>query len=192
METINININFGGFYDSIHSDNIDWYIDQEYAYYLEWVDEKTIHRVQMTQDQWNDDVLYSDTKKSYCESYVDRLNKKLDLDLKYIGLDSPKYYNFTTDKIIAKIDMQFAVNNLLPITYDKNFLNWANPFLKSRDGFRSFYNGIEDLIIKAMDNDTEFEILMGLIVDWLIDYHCINEEIYDLEYDLYFNEFTTT
>ena len=171
MRTIEINIDFGGFYNSIHSDNIDWKIESE---------------------EWNfDTVLWSETQKSYCESYIDRLNNKLDLELKYIGLDSPKYYNFTTDKIIAQIDRQFAVNKLLPLTYDKNFLNWANPLLKSRDGFRSFYDGIADLIKKSMDNDTEFEILMGMVVDWLIDDHCINEEIYDLEYELYFKEFIT-
>ena len=162
MRTIEINIDFGGFYNSIHSDNIDWKIESE---------------------EWNfDTVLWLETQKSYCESYIDRLNNKLDLELKYIGLDSPKYYNFTTDKIIAQIDRQFAVNKLLPLTYDKNFLNWANPLLKSRDGFRSFYDGIADLIKKSMDNDTEFEILMAMVVDWLIDDHCINEEIYDLEY----------
>ena len=164
MRTIEINIDFGGFYNSIHSDNIDWKIESE---------------------EWNfDTVLWSETQKSYCESYIDRLNNKLDLELKYIGLDSPKYYNFTTDKIIAQIDRQFAVNKLLPLTYDKNFLNWANPLLKSRDGFRSFYDGIADLIKKSMDNDTEFEILMAMVVDWLIDDHCINEEIYDLEYEI--------
>jgi len=171
MRTIEINIDFGGFYNSIHSDNIDWKIESE---------------------EWNfDTVLWLETQKSYCESYIDRLNNKLDLELKYIGLDSPKYYNFTTDKIIAQIDRQFAVNKLLPMLYDKNFLNWANPLLKSRDGFRSFYDGIADLIKKSMDNDTEFEILMGMVVDWLIDDHCINEEIYDLEYELYFKEFIT-
>ena len=164
MRTIEINIDFGGFYNSIHSDNIDWKIESE---------------------EWNfDTVLWLETQKSYCESYIDRLNNKLDLELKYIGLDSPKYYNFTTDKIIAQIDRQFAVNKLLPLTYDKNFLNWANPLLKSRDGFRSFYDGIADLIKKSMDNDTEFEILMAMVVDWLIDDHCINEEIYDLEYEI--------
>ena len=171
MRTIKINIDFGGFYNSIHSDNIDWKIESEECNF--------------------DTVLWLETSKSYCESYIDRLNNKLDLELKYVGLDSPKYYNFTTDKIIAQIDKQFAVNKLLPLTYDQNFLNWANPLLKSRDGFRSFYDGIADLIKISMDNDTEFEILMAMVVDWLIDDHCINEEIYDLEYELYFKEFIT-
>jgi len=184
---IEINIDFGGFYHSVHSDNIDWKIDQDYEWYLDQNDDNT----HINHDKFYDKILWKKTHESYCENYIDMLNNECDLDLKYIGLDSPKYYNYTTDRIIAKIDRQLAVNKLLPITYDKNFLIWANPFLTSRDGFASFYDGIEGLIKKSMDNETDFEILIGTVVDWLIHDHCINENIYDLEYELYCKELIT-
>ena len=184
---IEINIDFGGFYHSVHSDNIDCRIEQDYENSLDQNDDNT----HINHDKFYDKILWKKTHESYCENYIDMLNDECDLDLKYIGVDSPTSYNYTTDKIIAKIDRQMAVNKLLPITYDKNFLNWANPFFTSRDGFASFYDGIEGLIKKSMDNEMDFEILIGRVVDWLIHDHCINENIYDLEYELYCKELIT-
>jgi hypothetical protein len=60
----------------------------------------------------------------------------------YEGLSSPKYYNYSTDKLMAKI----TYNNY-SLIYGKyiindNFVNYVNEASKSRDGFSSFYEGI--------------------------------------------------
>ena len=77
-------IDFGGFYHSIHSDEIN-------------------HRIESFEID-EDNVNYKETCNSYCIEFIDSINDMLELNLKFIKIDSPKFYNFTTDKIEAEIN----------------------------------------------------------------------------------------
>jgi len=77
-------IDFGGFYHSIHSDEIE-------------------HRIESFEID-EDNVNYKETCNSYCIEFIDSINDMLELNLKFIKIDSPKFYNFTTDKIEAEIN----------------------------------------------------------------------------------------
>ena len=88
---IKTNINFGGFYNSIHSDIIDIYIeDMKY--------------------NW-EDVNYKATYKNYSESYIKVLNNILDTNLIFKALNSPKFYNYSTDVI----NVELSKNPLLAL-----------------------------------------------------------------------------
>lgn len=179
---IEIEINFGGFYESVHSTIIENRIGME----LEWENDINDTDDDITEEAWFEMVDFKETHKSYCSEYVYALNNEFDLDLEFKRIKSPRFYNFTTDKIVAEIDRQQAVNRLLPLTYDKDFIEWANPLLTSSDGFHSFYNGIDDLIKRAMDDETDFEILIGLTIDYLIQSQDFNECGWELEYEIYY------
>ena len=84
QELQNFEIHFEGFYDSEHSDNIDLKIEY---FELDF-----------------DNINWKETHINYSKEYVKALNDMLDLDLKFVSLNSPSYYNYETDKIEVSIN----------------------------------------------------------------------------------------
>ena len=84
-----IQIEFGGFY----------------GYHDEYIESRI--------EQFNDGVIYENdcydidnidwqkTFKNYAENWLWRFNTMSGLGLGFAGLDSPKYYNYRTDRIVA-------------------------------------------------------------------------------------------
>ena len=153
MGKIKFNLEFGGFYNSPHEnvindairnlfqDDIDFdsfYDSDEY----ESIDWKSVHT-------------------QYCKIYIDILNHELDLNLKFVKLNSPRFYNFETDKIEAEISGKEF--NKLKSEYlnSKEFIDYVNESSKSYDGFISFYNGIE--AVKEED-----EILLNYMFNYIL------------------------
>ncbi len=159
IETLNKTrflIDFGGFYHSIHSDEIDYRIKN-----FE-IDE--------------DNVNYKETCNSYCNEFIDSLNDMLELNLKFIKIDSPKFYNFRTDKIEAEINENDF--NKLKDTYlnSREFIDYVNESSKSRDGFTSFYNGFNEVI--KVD-----EIFLQYMFDYILKEYSDDIENYIHEMD---------
>ena len=129
-----------------------------------------------------DDVNWRRTFVHYSVAWVHRFTDMTGIELFFIGLDSPRYYNYRTDNIMAKVLPDVAQHL---ITYINNeFKEWANPQLTSCSGFHSFYNGIDDLIERAKKDADEMAILLGMICNYLIEVMEVNEDIYELEYDI--------
>lgn len=162
-----VDIEFGGFYHSVHTDQIDQRIDL-----MRYDFEK---------------VNYKKTFLNYAKAYVDRLNNLLDLELVFAFLDSPKYYNYRTDRIVVGVAAD-DVETLEKIILTEEFIAWADPQLQSRDGFASFYDGVTDLILRAMHDERDQVILMGMVLSYLVVEEEINEDIYDLEYEIEIND----
>ena len=123
---IKTNIAFGGFYNSYHESNIDKMIE---AYEYDW-----------------ENVNYTDTHNSYIDDYVNKLSMfisseyKIDIDFKNIKLNSPKYYNYSTDTIDCEIDSKQAIQLNQVLSKDNDFLSYLKDHTKSYDGYMSFYN----------------------------------------------------
>lgn len=115
-------IEFGGFYDSWHSDAIDNKIESEI---------KDIE----------DDIDWEKTHELYARNYLEVLSRELGMKLKYISLWKPKYYNFETDEICAEITVAQYKKIREEIFRDVDIINWIEEASKSRDGFTSFYSG---------------------------------------------------
>jgi hypothetical protein len=168
-------IDFGGFYESIHSYRIGDRIEMD----LDWHPDFQCDEI--------GSVNWRETFIDYSKEYVYRLNQELDLNLSFVDLHSPKYYNYTTDKIIAKVNEEDK-KTLSRYIYDSDFLEWANPRLTSRSGFHSFYNGVKGLLEMAQHYEKDQEVLIGLVIDWLITKEEINDNIFDLEIEIIYNE----
>lgn len=173
-------IDFGGFYESIHSQSIDWRIETDQEYYLENIEEAT--------NDIFDSVDWKATHFNYGQAYVDMINNELDLDLRFNGINSPKYYNFTTDKIKAYLSRENQVNLYNEYSYKNEFIEWAKPHFTARDGYIPYYESLDALILLAMDNDRDMEVLIGTIIDWLIEYNKLNDDIYDLDYEVQYTK----
>lgn len=157
-----IQIEFGGFY-GYHDEYIDWIID-DYGIDFDNVDIKA-------------------TSKDYAENWLHRFNMFCHLSLEFVGIDSPKYYNYRTDRIIAKINDK-DIECLMECVDYVEFCEYANPRLTSYDGFISFYNGLDDLVERSKNDDDDKAILLGMVCDYLIEVNEVNEYIYELEYDI--------
>ena len=149
-------IDFGGFYHSIHSDILDIQID-----YFE-IDE--------------DNVNYKETCNSYCNEFIDSLNDMLELNLKFIKIDSPKFYNFRTDKIEAEIN-ENDFNKLKDIYLSsQEFIDYIDMNSKSRSGFISFYNGFDEVI-------KEDEVLLQYMFNYILKEYADEIDNYISEMD---------
>lgn len=134
-------IDFGGFYDSIHTEYIDRHIEDLNVNW-EYVD-------------------YKKTYENYAKCFVDYINFSLNQKLNYVELDSPKYYNFRNDKIIVSINEIDKYNLIQQYRNDDQFVEWVNEASASRDGFTSFCSGIDNLI-------NEQELLLEYIFTYIL------------------------
>ena len=135
-EPVKTTINFGGFYNSIHDDNIEWACESyftdddgncDWDIILDSVDFKKIRGV------------YIDL---YCDLFSDWLKENYNLAIKFknISLSSPREYNFETDKILCDIN-QVENESLINAMYAKPaFLDWLKDRAKSKSGYISFYD----------------------------------------------------
>jgi len=156
-----IQIDFGGFYH-YHDEYIDGKCDM---YSID-----------------TDKIDWGKTFVQYSVAWLHRFTDKTGIELFFAGLDSPRYYNYTTDKIKANVVPD--VSNQLLTYINDDFKEWANPQLVSRSGFMSFYNGVDDLIERANDDDDDKSILLGMVCNYLMELMEVNDDIYDLEYDI--------
>jgi len=163
---IKTTIEFGGFYESIHSDNIENLIEAyEYDYdNIDW-------------DKTHDDYI-----KDYCYVLSSFILEEydLDIDFKNISLYSPRFYNYETDTIDCEINNQ-QVNRLNEIFLkDNDFIEYLKERTKSVSGYMSFYT-----YNQAIDNKDD------ILIAYVLEYICNN--IYDynnmtaVEFEIFIN-----
>lgn len=134
--TMNVLLNFGGFYHTEHSESVDSKIE---LFGLDW-----------------EKVDYKKTYIEYSKALISEFSECSDLELNFVGLDSPKFYNFTTDKIEVEIS-ENDIKTLEAYIENEDFKRYADPF----------FNGIADLIQRAKTDETDNEILFGMVLDYI-------------------------
>jgi len=132
---VEFNINFGGFYESIHSHIIDTaianYFDCDDIYD---VDENLIDQVDIKAMQ--DD---------YAQQWLELYKEVIPFGVGFVRIDSPDYYNFETDKITARISEK-KVDDLINTLQDNwEFVEWLDENSQSYDGFHSWYVGFDQV-----------------------------------------------
>jgi hypothetical protein len=159
MEDIKFYIPFEGFYYSVYEGMLEDVINNEiqdgYMKNDDNVNYKIIFEA-MAQSIFYDiiEIFIDETFGSIGDEFCS--NKII-----YEGLSSPKYYNYSTDKLIAVISYnnysliygKYIINN--------NFINYVNEYSKSRDGFASFYEGINQV-------SSEPEIFLEYLFQWFV------------------------
>jgi len=165
---INTQIEFGGFYNSIHSDNIDFFIDNEVEY-----------------ENLNiDKIDYKKTYQNYINDYVNELENyilheyNIEIDFKNISLDSPKYYNYSTDVIKTNVSFTQILNLNNKLLQLDQFNKYLKDHTKSYDGFMSFYT--YDDAKSNKDN---------ILIQYVLRYICddLNNNL-DVEIDIFLND----
>lgn len=129
-------IPFDGFYESIHSADIDDSLESyvlgdsngepreklnEYFYSKNCIDWQQVH---------------VDYAKEYAEGFAQKLSLK---SLEFASLESPKFYNFETDRIFCSIDLK-EVKEIFSKIDKELLIEKIKDKFTSRDGFHSFYS----------------------------------------------------
>lgn len=152
-DTLIINLPFDGFYGSIYSGEIDSHEERECEYMAERDGEEGIApelRLEAHEyaEMLTQCVDYDDLHRRIAEAYVDAFDSwawsdlDLQLGLKFESMDSPREYNFHTDRVYARISLD-KVRELFAIS-EADGHNQLRSVLKERhtsyDGFHSYYS----------------------------------------------------
>lgn len=174
----NFNIKFEGFYNSIHSVEIDYQLE---SYYTDEDGDEDGDEIEPP-DNIDYQLLYSEYAKLYTQAFNQVVNSELGIKIKivYKSLWSPREYNFVTDSIDAKLsDPDFNIL-MIRMMSTPEFIKYVNEASKSRNGFSSCYTGIEE--VSADD-----EILSQYIGMYLIEMYgdeineCLRDDFYSYE-----------
>jgi hypothetical protein len=126
-------IPFSGFYESIHSDNIDDVEERLCSDDHGEVDSTAAHELYMACD-------YRKVFLHYAQEYAHDFAIFSEVpSLKFVALDSPREYNFRTDEIICEIS-EADVLKMFDTTPREELVDCATARHTSRDGFSSFYD----------------------------------------------------
>jgi hypothetical protein len=141
MSNIKFYIPFGGFYNSIYDSIIDDILENEIE--EGYLTEKQVDKINYTN-------LHLKLSEHIFDEILEIFNDEFDLFtsndyITFDGISSPKYYNYTTDKIKAITNPKIYLTLLNRFGNDNDFVNYVNEASKSRDGFASFYEGINEV-----------------------------------------------
>lgn len=142
-------VNFGGFYNSIH----DAQIENQFEAYEDNIDTGA--------NEDNRD--YTKTQVHYSKEYLKKMeqflfNEKIEVKFKFVRIESPREYNFRTDKIVVNIlkKYQKSIINFVNNKFAVELIELVREQTTARDGYRPFYtfddiykHNINDLLLEA-------------------------------------------
>ena len=156
---------FCGLYESIlYNSDTDYYLAQYLA------DEDTPDKVEVDYD-------FSEFKQVAGEACVESLEKELyshDVitNMDYVGMSSPRYYNYDTDRVLIDIDYNFiALVKYCRHTNKDKFNQYLKDNYTSYSGFISFVeNSVEGFFKKDWFNSHK-----NMAVQVMIEFYLTNE-----------------
>lgn len=155
MSTIKFYIPFEGFYNSIYDSMVDDIVESE-------IEEDYM----LNDDEIDYRLIFKEMSRSIFDDIIELFNDEFDLFssndyITYDGLYSPKYYNYGTDKIEAVCEDGVYFTLLNKFKDDNDFIEYVNKASKSRDGFTSFYEGINEV-------SKEPSIFLEYLFQWFV------------------------
>jgi hypothetical protein len=125
-------IPFSGFYCTLHESALDDAIEQMFSTDGCVVNNGLADRAQF-------ECSWGDVRKAYAKEYAEQFSREFDIPLEFDSMESPKYYNFTTDRIFCRVPLEVCIRleSELP---DNALADQARDMFTSRDGFSSFYS----------------------------------------------------
>ena len=155
MNKLESTIPFCGFYESFISADIEYQMGQQIEwdcdiYDLNESEEEILYNNYLSV---NTSYFYNQIAEDYTNLYIDALNERLkgfSLKANYKCFESPREYNFKTDRIFIEIEENHAVDFIkyLVKNYKKELEKKIQDMFTSRSGFISFYKNSIDLWTK--------------------------------------------
>lgn len=154
METKNILIPFVGFYESIASEKAEDIAFHDYITEKDikenpetgWLDKPEDMTEAEQEDFWDNyyPAKIKEIREQVAKDYIEHLGKELGLKLTFESISSPRYYNFTTDRLFVDVDSNELIH-LYNLVDQKILAEMIKERHTSRPGFDSYYeNDIND------------------------------------------------
>jgi hypothetical protein len=179
---------FAGFYDSIFTP----YFEEDVCYdddLNEWVRDNI---------EYDYKEYESNVARHYIYAVEDALKEYLpSFRAEYKEVDSPQYYNFTTDRVVGVCNLE-EIREEIKAYINKNFdafRKWIKDNHSSYDGFISYYsNNVYDWDLDGDLDHNELMSIFGFILtnEKVIGYDCdwdLNHRVYE---DVYCNWYIDT
>tara|TARA_R110001606_G_scaffold238925_1_gene386926 strand:+ start:88 stop:693 length:606 start_codon:yes stop_codon:yes gene_type:complete len=167
---------FTGFYGTLFGDISDNKMEQDIEYYLDEFN------VDLDCDDFDFKSINLEVSKEACNGVQTMIKEYLDIDskIKFVALDSPRYYNFENDEIICEIDMDIKeIINYI----EKNIImfdSYISENFTSRDGFASFVSNSGADWVNDLKQAEDLPRKLGTVLQFALD-----NEADCLEMDLY-------
>ena len=158
MQTFKMKIPFQGFYESIHSENMQAIIEDEF-------EEGHINEGQAI--EFNYRACWID----YAKLYTEKLSEALEIDFTFVELWSPREYNFQSDEITVEMTLQ-SFCDLCEICDMRNLRLLVKEECTSRSGFISHYsNSLTEWLRTRFDQweMPQLSLIMQSVVDLHLD-----------------------
>lgn len=195
-ETLIVSLPFWGFYASIHDERMDDALERDAEYFAS--DENEFYPdAKGMEESALCEILngLADWKKGqtvYAQKYVEAFDgyvkqeTGMELGLTFEKLESPKFYNFATDRIFAHIPVSVVEKLRAAVTLGK-LAEVIKERHESRSGFCSFYStNIEEWAKKPV-TEWDHNELSTLLIAWMrqemseVADEAINENVHDYD-----------
>ena len=123
---------FAGFCESSHDQAIDFAEEQMF------IDDSGEILNENLYEMFYSNVNYGYVRNKYAKAYVKALAQVIGIPLDYEEMQSPREYNFTTDRLFAKLDRS-SLAAMLRVVRGKRLDDKINAWFTSRSGFVSHY-----------------------------------------------------
>jgi hypothetical protein len=175
---------FCGFYESVllNSDTLyNELHDMGLDYYQEHFNDNTL-----TFDDL--DLDYEEYKKDCCVEFIKAFLEQEEVpsfveDIEFLELVSPKFYNYSTDKLYAKLSVMPDWRNKV-LEFMRDNKEWVSNMLekdfKRRSGFMSFYSDTFEEwynVFSTKEDDDIDAIYAGTIIKYMM--LCQNKEVWE-------------
>lgn len=127
-------IPFSGFYYSLHDSALDDTLDQMFSDRASGCTPNN-----GLSDRAQSDCNWSAVRNAYAEEYAENFASHFGIRMQFESIQSPRYYNFTTDRIFCTISESEAAR-LFAETPEDVLEEVAKETFTSRDGFISSYS----------------------------------------------------
>ena len=169
---------FHGFYDSIWSQMADDNLEYDLR-------ERGIKHIDDWSCKWREFEM--EVVKEYTDMYLDLVNRELGLNVKKLAepeLDSPRYYNYRTDRIYVDVDFsEIEKLSELMRKWEKELPKIIHDHHTSYDGFISFMsNDYDEWLGEYLDYEHEE---FGLYLSFALYYLVGLEHGWDLDEEFY-------
>ena len=177
-------IPFQGFYNSLYSHAIDSEIENSIDYYYKEYELTEAQRDTLANGYLETNVgeFYYNVSKDYAEAFIYEIERDtgLSLDARFESMESPREYNFQTDRLFIELPEASAVAfvNYILANHKEELENLIEQRFTSRSGFISHYNNT----LEAWGDPSEWDYnQLGTCFEV---FEHLEQEIYD-SYNIY-------
>lgn len=136
MRKVEIEIPFWGFYESVHDQFLEDAIESAFNH-----DYETGEDIELGDDydkaRWDANISWGEIHKNYAKAYTEEFGDRFDLDLEFVDLVSPRYYNFSTDRIFANVPLEQINKIRKEVEAHPEYPEYIRERYTDRDGFWS-------------------------------------------------------